>query len=360
MRQVISRLGTALRDWAGLGCILVVIVGAILNSDVFSGPIPVHNWFKQEKDHKAAVDYGYGPGKPIGPPRPNLHLGQVPPIPKSKSSIEAPARVGAAPAATGTAPVAAGAGAGGFFGPAFPWPIIPLQTALLPDGRVISWGTDEQGNQGAELLYDVWTPSLGNGTNSHTILSNTTPTDIFCAAASLLSQSPDTPGTLLITGGDLTQGGVRGFSNNNVNIFSPANNTLTPAGQMAYARWYPSIITLSNGDKLVLGGQLSPNPPPPAWGSRRRNSAVRQLAGERCQGFQSTRPNGIIREGSSVPMAAHTFFIKAAKCLGLPQTAQGPSRIWDIWRTSGTILFPQRYFLIRPATLCFLTATLSL
>ena len=263
MRQVISRLGTALRGWAGLGCILVVIVGAILNSDVFSGPFPVHNWFKLEKDHKAAVDYGYGPGKPIGPPRPNLHLGQVPPIPKSpKSSIEAPARVGAAPAATGTAPVAAGAGAGGFFGPAFPWPIIPLQTALLPDGRVINWGTDEQGNQGAELLYDVWTPSLGNGTNSHTILSNTTPTDIFCAAASLLSQSPDTPGTLLITGGDLTQGGVRNFSNNNVNIFSPANNTLTPAGQMAYARWYPSIVTLSNGDKLILGGQLSPTPAP--------------------------------------------------------------------------------------------------
>jgi hypothetical protein len=262
MRRVISLLGTALRGWAALGCTLVVIVGAIIDSDVFSAPIHLLdlNWFNLEKDQKVPVDHGYGPGAPIGPPRPNLHLGQVPPI--RKSSIAAPARVGAAAAVTGTAPVAAGAGAGGFFGPAFPWPIIPIQTALLPDGRVINWGTDEQGNQGAQLLYDVWNPSLGNGTNSHTILSNTTPTDIFCAAASLLSQSPDTPGSLLITGGDLTVSGVRNYSNNNVNIFSPANNTLTAAGQMSFPRWYPSITTLPNGDKLVLGGQFSPTPAP--------------------------------------------------------------------------------------------------
>ena len=127
MRHVISLLGTALRGWVALGCILVVIVGAIINSDVFSGPIPIHNWFKLEKDQKAPVDHGYGPGAPIGPPRPNLHLGQVPPIPKSSN------RVGAAPAATGTAPLAVGGAAGGFFGPAFPWLIITFKKALLID-----------------------------------------------------------------------------------------------------------------------------------------------------------------------------------------------------------------------------------
>jgi hypothetical protein len=68
----------------------------------------------------------------------------------------------------------------------------------LPDGRVLNFGT-EQGNQGATLFYDIWDPSLGNGTNAHMTLPNTTSTDIFCSAASLLGS-----GTLLINGGYLT------------------------------------------------------------------------------------------------------------------------------------------------------------
>jgi hypothetical protein len=64
---------------------------------------------------------------------------------------------------------------------------------------------------------------------------------------------------VLITGGDLTVGGVRNFSNNKVNIFNPGNKTLTASGTMNFPRWYPSITTLRNGDKLVLGGSSSPN-----------------------------------------------------------------------------------------------------
>ena len=64
---------------------------------------------------------------------------------------------------------------------------------------------------------------------------------------------------MLITGGDLTVGGVKNYSNNKVEVFNPMNNTLTASGQMNYARWYPSIITLCNGDKLLLGGTVSPD-----------------------------------------------------------------------------------------------------
>src|ERR1700732_867632 len=74
---------------------------------------PVVNWSTLEKDKKAPSDYGYGPGKSIGTPRPKIVLGQVPPSPKTTAPIGA-----AAPAA---API--GGGVGGFFGPAFPWPI---------------------------------------------------------------------------------------------------------------------------------------------------------------------------------------------------------------------------------------------
>jgi hypothetical protein len=284
MQRLVAYLGRAFHGFGALGrltkaflVVLLIISGAI--AQVFSGSTFLSvNWFKLEKDHKAPVDYGYGPGAGIGAPRPSLRLGQTPPIPKSPVS-QTPAAQTNAPAGGGaggyfstpfswpiissasaqtTVPV--GGGAGGYFSAPFPWPIIPIQTALLPDGRVISWGTDESGDQGAELYYDVWTPSLGTGTSAHSILPNNTPTDIFCAAASLLSQSPDTPGSLLITGGDMTVNGTRGYSNNNVNIFYPATNTLSPAGVMTYARWYPSIITMLNGDKLVLGGQLTPSP----------------------------------------------------------------------------------------------------
>jgi hypothetical protein len=43
-----------------------------------------------------------------------------------------------------------------------------------------------------------------------------------------------------------------------VNVFNPGNNALTASSTMAYPRWYPSITSLPNGDKLVLGGAISP------------------------------------------------------------------------------------------------------
>src|SRR6202011_5508950 len=107
----------------------------------------------------------------------------------------------------------ASVGALGVFGPPFPWPIIPLHIALLPDGRVLSFGTDQTGQQGAQLIYDVWDPKLGYGANAHTVLPNTTSTDIFCGAATLLGsgflQGSNGSGNLLVTGGDLTVAGVR-------------------------------------------------------------------------------------------------------------------------------------------------------
>src|SRR4030088_2665081 len=98
---------------------------------------PVVNWSTLEKDKKAPSDYGYGPGKSIGIPRPKVVLGQVPPSPKTTAPNRAAAPIGG--------------GVGGFFGPAFPWPIIPLHVALLPDRRVLSYGTDQMGNQGAQM-----------------------------------------------------------------------------------------------------------------------------------------------------------------------------------------------------------------
>jgi hypothetical protein len=96
MRRINSLLGAAFHGWAALRgftiiflCILIVIGGgAIISSDVFSkNPGLGMFMFWLEKDKKAPVDYGFGPGAGIGPARPNLVLGQTPatPLPKAGS-----------------------------------------------------------------------------------------------------------------------------------------------------------------------------------------------------------------------------------------------------------------------------------
>src|SRR5215468_3615465 len=89
--------------------------------------------------------------------------------------------VGTMDSASGQVPVGgSGANVTGVFGSVVNWPIIPIHMCLLPDGRVMNYGTDTSGNQGAQFTYDVWNPALGTGTNAHSVLPNTTSTDIFC------------------------------------------------------------------------------------------------------------------------------------------------------------------------------------
>ena len=79
--------------------------------------------------------------------------------------------------------------------------------ALLPDGRVMTFGRAANLELEARYVYDIWDPTLGTGADAHTLLPNTTPgnTDIFCGSASLLGSGfiPGTNGSgqLLIAGG---------------------------------------------------------------------------------------------------------------------------------------------------------------
>src|SRR5690348_13597407 len=101
--------------------------------------------FPDETDHKAPVDYGAGPGVKL-PEKPRSGSPGVL-FPKS-----AAARL-AVPAGDASASTA------GVFGAPITWPIIPIHAILLQDGRVMSYGTNASGSQGAQLIYDVWNPS---------------------------------------------------------------------------------------------------------------------------------------------------------------------------------------------------------
>ena len=55
----------------------------------------------------------------------------------------------------------------GSWGSLFSWPKIGVHAIVLPNGKILTYGTDQAGNQGA-LIYDVWDPA----TNTHITLPN--------------------------------------------------------------------------------------------------------------------------------------------------------------------------------------------
>lgn len=143
----------------------------------------------------------------------------------------------------------------GKFGPQFGWPIIPIHVVLLPDGRLLSYGTDERGRQGAQFQYDVWDPKRGLGPDSHLTLPNKVGTDLFCSGQ-LIVPADD---SVLLVGGDRTVNGVRNWSSPDINFFDGKTNVLRSAGRtMERPRWYPTVTTMPNGEIVVTAGRLDP------------------------------------------------------------------------------------------------------
>ncbi len=130
------------------------------------------------------------------------------------------------------------------------WPLIPLHMLTLPDGKVLSFGTNEYGMQGGSFIFDVYDPK----DDVHFTLPNPLPTDIFCSHVAL----DPTTGKVLIFGGDARKSGP-GVALDGVTaltIFDPKTFSLTASPMtMEYARWYPTVVTLSNGEIMVLGGR---------------------------------------------------------------------------------------------------------
>ncbi|MFO1128667.1 MAG: galactose oxidase-like domain-containing protein [Rhodospirillales bacterium] len=223
LRVSVAIAALALLMNAGLMGVGDPAFGADVNSDD-DAVIAAH-----EADQPGRIDYGYGIG--VSPPQAAI---------QSADEVASPQ---AAPQAKTT----------GAFAAPVNWPIVPLHVALLPDGRVFNFGSTEDGKQGG-YVYDVWDPAMGTGKASHTTLPtipNGRPlTDIFCAGQALLGTSK-----LLITGGDLTIDGNRNHSIADAEVYDWTADRLLSAGEMAYPRWYPTIVPRPNGDMVILGGR---------------------------------------------------------------------------------------------------------
>jgi hypothetical protein len=138
----------------------------------------------------------------------------------------------------------------GMFGEAFTWPLIPIHVALLPDGRVMAFGTDQTGNvKGSALKYAVWNPA--DATTAFLVLPNTTATQIFCA-----TQVLGAAGQLMIFGGTKVIQGSTGNGSSAFTTFDPGTNAVAQQSPMTYERWYASAVTMGNGEVAVLGGRI--------------------------------------------------------------------------------------------------------
>ncbi len=132
------------------------------------------------------------------------------------------------------------------------WPLVPLHAILLPDGRVLTYGTNSDGSQTGRFIYDIWSPSRGLGAVSHWTLPNKTAVDLFCSAQIIVPRTGD----IALMGGDNWTGTrTNNYGNNSSAIFSTANNDILVRGaDMNQARWYATVTTLPNGQTYVQGG----------------------------------------------------------------------------------------------------------
>ncbi len=119
--------------------------------------------------------------------------------------------------------------------------VIGTHAVLLHTGDVLLFSYPAPGDHGSDVW--LWSPAQGSRRVS-TVRSR----DMFCAGHSVL---PD--GRAFVTGG--TMWGARRFDGaHETDLFDPARFNWTPGPTMEYARWYPTNLTLDDGDVLILSG----------------------------------------------------------------------------------------------------------
>lgn len=153
------------------------------------------------------------------------------------------------------AAIPADANVKGVWSSVFDWPLITVHLVLLPDGRVLSYGTKADGTQTAYLNYDIWNPADGTGPTAHLSLPNKTAVDIFCSSQLVLPGMNTSNPTVMIAGGDIYNGtNSVNSANQNSTLFTANDNQLTKANNMQRPRWYSSSTTLLNGETYIQGG----------------------------------------------------------------------------------------------------------
>ncbi len=116
------------------------------------------------------------------------------------------------------------------------WAFVAIHVTLLANGNVLAWD-DHTENQG---MY-MWHPTTGAITTYPPSSAN-----LWCSGHTML---PD--GRLLIAGGT---GNTFNIGLRDGVVYNPVTDSFSAVAQMTYARYYPTLITLADGNALVFSG----------------------------------------------------------------------------------------------------------
>jgi YVTN family beta-propeller protein len=129
----------------------------------------------------------------------------------------------------------------GMWGPVQPWPMNAIHAALLPSGKVLSYGAPQGSDSQDGRTFSVWTPSLGFGSGAHAVSFEPGRFNSFCSAATWLADSQ-----LLLSGGNSPR------ASQVYNALTQVSSNIGP--QLADDRWYATMLTLPDGRAVMLGG----------------------------------------------------------------------------------------------------------
>ncbi|MEM7332511.1 MAG: putative Ig domain-containing protein [Chloroflexota bacterium] len=129
----------------------------------------------------------------------------------------------------------------GEWGPVIAWPHVPVSAANLPDGRIMTFASNEidafPGGQPEFTHSATWDPATGNF-----ITTNHNTHDMFCAHLVMLED-----GDVFVSGGRNT---VELTSS-----FDYQTNTWNTETPMAYGRWYPTSVAMPGDQVYIMAGQ---------------------------------------------------------------------------------------------------------
>jgi YVTN family beta-propeller protein len=123
------------------------------------------------------------------------------------------------------------------------WPLNALHAAVLPNGRLLTYGSTLDGGGQNGRYFDLWDPTLGFGANGHRTTYRDGQQDSFCSASTYLGD-----GRLMISGGN---GSVT------TTLYTPATDSVTTGNaNLADERWYATMLNLPDGRPVMLGGMV--------------------------------------------------------------------------------------------------------